>query len=275
MDSSEYCRELAAPAGSSLYYATLFYKPEQRSKLLGIFALLAELNKTVANCQDPGVARMKLQWWMEELERLYSAEARHPVTKSMQTFITSDFPEKHHLQQLLRLAESEINPPPIVSIISLIETKSQNCGPGWLVADSVISSDSHLTSDLLYKLAGLYASVETMQTAAEKLNRGYCVYPEDLMTKHGLKADDLLNYPFPAQTGNFLQDIFIALQSELDVILNSLPAAETKLPVFAICLALIARAKCSVLQKQSDPYALPNANITPLRKLWLSWKAKR
>ena len=275
MDSFEYCRDLAAPAGSSLYYATLFYQPADKYKLLTVFALLAELNKTVLNCQDPGVARMKLQWWMEELERLYAAQARHPVTKSMQSFVTAGYPEKHRLQQLVRFAENDINPAAVASLASMAETKSQHYGHGWCLADSLISSDSKQESELLNKLAGLYASVENMQSAYEKLHRGYCVFPEERMLEHGLNADDLLNNPSTNQTTNFLQDIFTSLQSELNTTLRTISEKEAQLPAFAICLALIASAKCTVLRKQSDLRALRNANITPLRKLWLCWKAKR
>ncbi|NKB39212.1 MAG: hypothetical protein GKR93_18940 [Gammaproteobacteria bacterium] len=275
MDSSEYCRELAAPAGSSLYYATLFYRPEEKQKLLGVFALLTELNKTVIHCQDPGVARIKLQWWVEELDRLYLTQARHPVSKLIQTFVNSSHLEQRQLQQLVQLAENEINPLPVNSLSSLIESKAHSHGHGWRLADSLISSNPNQPRDLLNKLAGLYSSIETMQTAAEKLHRGYCVFPEDLMNKHDLRPDDLLNLPLPAQTACFLKDIFDFLHSELDATLNTLPDKMIQLPTFAFCLSLIARAKCNVLRNQSDPRALQNANITPLKKLWLSWKAKR
>ena len=81
MDSTSYCQQLATPPGSNLYYALLFHEPAAKKKLLALFSLQLELHRTIVDCQDPGVARIKLRWWLEEIERLYAEQPRHPVSK--------------------------------------------------------------------------------------------------------------------------------------------------------------------------------------------------
>ena len=67
----DYCRDQATPAGSDLYYSIVFHSPAHKRLLNSLFAFQNELEKIVYNYTDPGIAQIKLQWWREEIERLY------------------------------------------------------------------------------------------------------------------------------------------------------------------------------------------------------------
>ena len=83
MSTQDYCQIKAAPPGSNLYYSILFYsRPLQRS-LYTLHAFSTEIGDIVFECSDPGVARIKLQWWHEEIQRIYNKQARHPRRKSI------------------------------------------------------------------------------------------------------------------------------------------------------------------------------------------------
>lgn len=79
MNAEEFCREAAAPAGSSFHYATLFHDPEERRALFALFAMRAEIAKIDAGTQDPAVSAMRRSWWAEELARVAARQPRHPV----------------------------------------------------------------------------------------------------------------------------------------------------------------------------------------------------
>ena len=80
MTPEAYCRNKAAPDGSNLYYATLYHDAQTRRIVHALFAFLHELNEAVYESSDPGVARVTLSWWFEEIGRLFTGTARHPVT---------------------------------------------------------------------------------------------------------------------------------------------------------------------------------------------------
>ena len=272
MDSVNYCQQLATPPGSNLYYALLFYEPAIRRKLLCLFALQLELQRTIENCQDPGVARMKLQWWLEEIERLYKEQPRHPVSKLLAEVGLKNQLEQHQLRELVGLAEHNINPAINNSIRDLLDNCCRYQAPAWQLASSVLGQDG---DERLAILAGLYTSVERLKNALSILNKGYCIFPADLMQKADLDADALRYEPATEKNANLLKELFTELESELGKNLPKLSDNCPPPPLFALSLAGIARANCTLLKKQKDLRELPASSITPLRKLWISWLTQR
>ena len=72
----------ATPLGSSAYYSLRFAPKELRDDLAALLAWRHEVTAILEVVSDPGVARLKLQWWRDELERTFAGEARHPLTSS-------------------------------------------------------------------------------------------------------------------------------------------------------------------------------------------------
>lgn len=68
---------------SSSAYALLFTPSEQRARLRALLAFRREIDDTLFAVEDAGVARLKRAWWGEEIGRLASGEARHPVTLAL------------------------------------------------------------------------------------------------------------------------------------------------------------------------------------------------
>ncbi len=67
--------------GSTLYYATLKLRDEDRQQILNALNLIKTLSSCLTGVHDPSVAQTKLQWWSDEISRLALNEPRHPTTK--------------------------------------------------------------------------------------------------------------------------------------------------------------------------------------------------
>ena len=70
----------AVPAGSARYWSWLFAAADSREPLLGIFALGAEWQALMDPATEPSAARLKLDWWREEMERLIAGRPLHPIS---------------------------------------------------------------------------------------------------------------------------------------------------------------------------------------------------
>ena len=81
-----------APPGSMLYYSFRGIEPNMHSAIMGIHALSQQLIHTAEHFREASVASAKLQWWCEELERLYQNKPQHPISKWLQPAI-----EQHQL----------------------------------------------------------------------------------------------------------------------------------------------------------------------------------
>jgi len=74
-------RSRAIPPGSERYWSWLFAAPESRDPLLGMYALAAEWLILTDPATEAGVARLKLAWWREEIDRWAAGSALHPITR--------------------------------------------------------------------------------------------------------------------------------------------------------------------------------------------------
>jgi phytoene synthase len=72
-----YRRRAIAP-GTARFWAWVFAPPEIRAPLLGILALLAEWQALMDPATEADVARIKLAWWREEMDRLKVGAPLHP-----------------------------------------------------------------------------------------------------------------------------------------------------------------------------------------------------
>jgi len=73
----------ATPPGSAAYYLARFAHPDERDRLAAWLAWFDLLENMVRRASDPGVTRLKLDWWREEIERLARGEAQHPLSRAL------------------------------------------------------------------------------------------------------------------------------------------------------------------------------------------------
>ena len=69
----------ATPLGSPAYYAVRFSAPAGRTMAAQWFAWYELIDTIARAAKDPGVARLKLDWWREEIANTVNGNARHPL----------------------------------------------------------------------------------------------------------------------------------------------------------------------------------------------------
>lgn len=74
-------------------------------------AIAHELTQAVFHLPDPAVATGKLQWWREELQRSFAAQARHPLTRELGAPV-GPAPEADVFDGLIALAARSRDAPP-------------------------------------------------------------------------------------------------------------------------------------------------------------------
>lgn len=87
MKPQEYCAQKTAQSGSSFYYSFLFLDKNKRNAITALYAFCREVDDIVDGTMDEYVARSKLSWWAEEIEKMWAGTSQHPVTLALQNFI--------------------------------------------------------------------------------------------------------------------------------------------------------------------------------------------
>ena len=100
----------ATPVGSPRYYAVRFSPAAQRECNARLIAWYEVIEAIVDRPLDPGVARLKLEWWREELARTAQGQARHPLAVALQPCSPGER-MLHAMQSLVDVAEAGLAEP--------------------------------------------------------------------------------------------------------------------------------------------------------------------
>ena len=274
MTPEQYCLDKAAPAGSNFYYCSLFHQPKQKRVLYAMFSFQQELIETVSECQDTGVARIKLQWWREECIRLFNSEARHPVTKELQSLMPDLQLQLDSLLTLINVIENEVNPVAAESLHSLTELLAEGRGLVWQLAAQACGTADEQTIEEVKRISALNNALEFFQFSAQQLNRGYCPYPLLEMEKFDLHHDAILDGESKEAISALHEHLYTQLHQSLRQSINKIMTANSKASLFALVQAHIAKSTCKLLIKNDKHITAPPPSLTPIRKLWIAWRVK-
>ena len=87
----DYCRRRIAVPGTAPYYAVRFAPRGDEPALLGVLALADEL-QGLAWSRETEAATVRLQWWREEMQRLWTGTPRHPISRCLAQSATAPDP---------------------------------------------------------------------------------------------------------------------------------------------------------------------------------------
>lgn len=73
----------ATALGSPAYYAVRFTPPKQHDRNAMLLAWLDTIEQIADRPHDPGVARIKLDWWRKEISTLEQGAPRHPLLQGL------------------------------------------------------------------------------------------------------------------------------------------------------------------------------------------------
>jgi 15-cis-phytoene synthase len=272
--ANDYCISKAIPDGSSLYYATIFDSVKNKTIIITLHAFLYELSDIIHECSDPGIARIKLKWWQEEIERLFNNEARHPVTQQMQECITIEENLKSTFNSVIEFFNQFIfieQPDSLESILSLYESTTgeiyYQCG----LQLSPIKTDS---LNIMRKLGALIHFISCLQRPKTFINETRCIIPANYIDNTNLLklCIDAANNKQTRQKEIF-SPLFLDLKTRLDETYIALNRKENHALQHALILNRLAFKTCDEVLRDGCLLLNTHISLTPLRKLWIAWWA--
>lgn len=273
MDPQQYCQTRAAQSGSSFYYSFMFLPSETRRAITAFYALCRELDDVVDECQDPGVAASKLDWWRSELERMATGTPQHPVTRAL-----IDTPQGRGLPQELLLEiidgmamDLMYQRYPDFATLQLYCYRVASV-VGELAAN-IFGYQDRATRDYAHDLGLAFQLTNIIRDVGEDARRGRIYLPQQELMQFGVhEADILQSRPTPAFQ-NLMQFQYERAHSLYTKALSELPAIDRKTQRPGLVMAAIYRALLVEIQRAKFPVLQARVSLTPVRKLWLASKA--
>jgi 15-cis-phytoene synthase len=273
MSPDEYCQQKTVQSGSSFYYSFLFLEPERRRAITALYALCRELDDTVDNATDESVARIKLAWWRNEISAMYHGTPTHPVTQALRPHLANYKLEEKHLLAIVDGMEMDLNQSRYLDFAGLSRYCWHVAGVVGILSASIFGVTDARTLDYAEKLGLAFQLTNIIRDVGEDARKGRIYLPIDELQRFGVTAADILN---SRHSDKF--EALMRFQSErahgfYDEAMALLPKQDRRAQRPGLMMAAIYRTLLDEIERDRFHVLTQRISLTPLRKLWLAWKA--
>jgi 15-cis-phytoene synthase len=273
MDTDEYCREKIAIPGSSYYYSTLFLPPERRQALNIVYAFKAEMEDSLLG-PDPGLGRIKLQWWRDELGRTLEGAPQHPLTRGIGRLIARYGLAPTDFLAIIASIERRLNRAHYPSYSDLKYDYLQAAEAPAKLACTITACAQKETPQVVGELWAAIDLAYSLQDLRAQVSQGYLPLPTDEMAHYGVVSFSNLSSTTP-QTQALITLQIARLEHDLTLALARLPDPDRLHQLHTITMGRIVLATLNEVQRDGCRLLEYRTTLTPLRKLWIAWSTRR
>ncbi|MDQ6989547.1 MAG: presqualene diphosphate synthase HpnD [Mariprofundaceae bacterium] len=280
MTPEKYCEDKTRGSGSSFFYAFLFLSPEKRRAMMALYAFCREVDDIADEIKDKDVARTKLHFWKQEIDRVYADKARHPVGKELM-WTKDNFPiEQSLLFEMIQGMLMDVEGKAIVSEDDLKLYCYRVAGVVGLLSIAVFGFKDEQSKTFALRMGDALQLTNILRDVYEdtKINRIYLpqqiraqfkVTDQDI--RQGFTDNQATNANLKALFEYYQQQAHTAYQDAL----AALPAEDRQSLCPSLMMGAIYYAHLAKLESIDYDVWNHSARLSPLRKIWVAWRTWR
>lgn len=275
MTPQEYCQDKAAKSGSSFYYSFRFLPEKRRDAIIALYAFCREIDDVVDEIPDHNIATIKLQWWRDEIKRLFHSEATHPVTKALKIHLVSFNLAEEYFQEIIdgMAMDLEFDTYPTFKELSLYCYRVASVV--GLLSVEIFGYEDRKTLKYAHDLGMAFQLTNILRDVYEDAIRGRIYIPQEDLQRFNVTMDDLLK----KQTTDNIIELFKFQKQRAEEYYQKafaqLPDSDRHSQRSGIIMAAIYQATLEEIEKDGFRVLEHRIRLTPLRKLWIAWKTAR
>ncbi len=277
MTPAEYCQNKAAKSGSSFYYSFLFLPEKQRLAITALYAFCREVDDVVDECRDMDVARTKLNWWREEIRNTFNKDAtpNHPVCQQLKNIIEHfDLPQEHFLE-IIDGMEMDLQQTRYATFTDLALYCYRVASVVGLMAAEIFGYQDKETLKYAHDLGMAFQLTNILRDVREDASRGRIYIPAEELEKFGVSEKDILNHHCNEPMRKLLNFQAKRAREYYDKAFSLLPEKDRYTQRTGLIMSTIYMATLTTIETSSCQVLEKRVSLSPIRKLWLSWKTAR
>ncbi|HID36353.1 MAG TPA: squalene synthase HpnD, partial [Ghiorsea sp.] len=254
MSPEKYCEDKTRGAGSSFFYAFLFLSPEKRRAMMALYAFCREVDDIADEIKEKEVAIRKLVFWQEEVERVFSGVARHPVGIELMWTIEHYPIEKTMLTEMIEGMLMDVSGKPMVTDEDLDLYCYRVAGVVGLMSIAVFGFTQEASKDFALKMGNALQLTNILRDVYEdtKIERIYL--PQQTRAKFKVTDQDIRqgfgdNAQANANLKDLLQHYFDKAEQCYADALAALPAEDRQSLTPSLMMGAIYYAHLAKLKK--------------------------
>jgi phytoene synthase len=275
MSPDEYCQEKTASSGSSFYHSFRFLPEQKRRAITALYAFCREVDDVVDENREPEVARATLNWWRQEIVRLFHDAPQHPVTRALKPLLSEfDLAEEHFLE-IIDGMEMDLDNQQYDSFSQLSLYCYRVASVVGLMAAEIFGYQDRHTLKYAHDLGMAFQLTNILRDVREDALRGRCYIPADEMARYGVSLEDLAEGREHDGVKQLLAFQAERAQGYYDKAFAQLPEQDRYAQLSGLVMAEIYHALLQRIIAEGYPVLQRRVHLPLWRKLWLAWRCAR
>lgn len=270
MNPHDYCQDKAAQSGSSFYYSFMFLPAERRRAITALYAFCREVDDVVDECHDPALAQSTLEWWRQEVDRIYAGTPTHPVGQALQEVLGGFQLPREQLLEIIDGMAMDLAQTRYADFKALQLYCYRVASVVGLLAAEIFGYQDRRTLKYAHDLGMAFQLTNIIRDVGEDARRGRIYLPVEDLQRFGVPAKDLLE----ARHSDAFRELmaFQAARAEhfYDQAFAQLPKIDRKTQRPGLVMAAIYRTLLREIAADGFQVLDRRTSLTPLRKVWLA-----
>jgi phytoene synthase len=270
MSPDDYCQDRAAKSGSSFYYSFLFLPTERRRAITALYAFCREVDDVVDETSDAQLARTKLQWWEQEVERLYAGEPQHPVTRALQAHLQHYRIKQAHLLEIVSGMRMDLDQNRYLDFEGLRLYCHRVAGVVGILASNIFGAEDPATETYAAQLGLAFQLTNIIRDVGEDARKGRIYLPLADLQQHGVTAAEILACRDSPAFQALMRAQSARAREAYRNAFASLPERDRKAQRPGLIMAAIYKTLLDEVEADGFRVLTHRTSLTPIRKLWLA-----
>ncbi len=273
-----YVQEKAAQSGSSFYYAFLFLPKRKRAAITAFYAFCREVDDTVDDTLDAGIAATKLAWWRAEVSEAFAGKPHHPVMLALVLAISelglTGKIRAEHLHHIIDGCEMDLTQTRYLDAPNLERYCHLVAGVVGEVAALIFGQTNSLTTQYAHQLGQALQMTNILRDVGEDARRGRIYLPVSELQRFDVKAHEILHAIDSERFQALMQSQATKAYALYDSALALLPNQDRRAQKPGLMMAAIYRDLLREIERSRFSVLNQRISLTPLRKLYLAWRVQ-
>jgi phytoene synthase len=271
MTPQEYCKQKTKESHSSFLTAFIFLKKEKREALTALYAFCREVDDIADECLDHEIASRKLNWWREEIERLFKSEPQHPVSKALHPFISHFNLSKNYFIEIIDGMEMDVkfNRYESFEQLQLYCYRVASCV--GILSANIFGFKNKNTLDFAKNLGIALQLTNIIRDLSEDARRGRIYIPLDELKKLDVSEEEIISLKNSKKIKDLVKNQVDRAKKFYDLAIQTLPIEDKKSQKIGLVMGNIYYVLLNEILKDDPEKILNQKTILPgFRKLRIS-----
>ncbi|MDX8411600.1 MAG: presqualene diphosphate synthase HpnD [Mariprofundaceae bacterium] len=274
-NDTRYCIDKVRGSGSSFFYSFLLLPEDQRRAMMALYSFCREIDDIADEVPDQQVATVKMQFWRDEIGRVFAGKPRHPVGKELAWALQQYALDEKVFHEVINGMIMDIARIPMVKSSDLELYCYRVAGAVGLLSVEIFGYSNARSRDFATSLGDALQLTNILRDLKEDAERGRIYIPQEERIRFGVADQDFIDGNFNDAMSGLLTHFGDKAEGLYQQALQLLPnedrvSLRPSMIMGSIYYAYLQRLR----QAQFNAWGQP-IHLLPARKMWIAWRVWR